>query len=78
MQFIKLGYFHKGRMLAILAGLLAVSVSGCTFKKPDPFERINRGIFFVNRTADGLFIKPIAKTYDKFLPKPLRYVSNSF
>lgn len=76
MHLIKLCYFSKGITLAVLASLLAIS--GCAFHKPDPYERLNRGIFLVNRTADRLFIKPAAMAYDKFLPKPFRYAVNSF
>jgi len=80
MNFLRLVYFQKFQtviLLVLLASLLALP--GCAFrKKNDPFEGINRGVFMLNKTADQLFVKPIARAYDKFLPKPFRYVSHSF
>ena len=36
----------------------------------DPLEPMNRGIFFFNRAADTLFIKPAAGMYRTVMPKP--------
>ncbi|WP_372695374.1 VacJ family lipoprotein [Immundisolibacter sp.] len=45
----------------------------------DPFERINRGVFWFNDQADRFVIKPVAKGYDWLLPQPVkRGVSNVF
>lgn len=65
-------------LLALTASLL--SLSGCCLKdnKTDPLEAVNRRIFRINRTIDGLYIKPAAQFYDKFLPKPFRYATNNF
>lgn len=46
---------------------------------PDPFQEVNRKIYKFNTKADQLILRPIAKTYDKALPKPAKKgVSNFF
>jgi len=58
---------------------MVIALSGCAFKKKvDPYEGLNRGMFLINKTVDKLYIKPIACAYDKFLPKPYRYVCHCF
>ncbi|KAA0697027.1 VacJ family lipoprotein [Halopseudomonas laoshanensis] len=37
----------------------------------DPWEPVNRVIFRFNDTLDTYTLKPIAKTYDRFMPQPL-------
>lgn len=39
---------------------------------PDPFEPINRGIFWVNQGIDYVIIEPIAGIYSELLPKFVR------
>lgn len=34
----------------------------------DPWQAINRPVFHFNKTVDGLFFKPIAVVYDRFVP----------
>lgn len=70
-------FVHSIMLLVVIASSL--TISGCCLKKkPDPLEKINRRIYILNKTADKLFIKPIACAYDKFLPKPYRYASHNF
>ena len=38
----------------------------------DPFETINRSIYRFNSKVDQYVLKPIAKTYRKITPIPLR------
>lgn len=46
---------------------------------PDPWEPVNRVIFRFNDTVDTYTLKPIAKTYDRFMPQPLNDgISNVF
>lgn len=46
---------------------------------PDPWEPVNRAVFRFNDTVDTYSLKPIAKTYDRFMPKPLNDgISNVF
>lgn len=37
----------------------------------DPWEPLNRVVFRFNDTLDTYTLKPIAKTYDRFMPQPL-------
>lgn len=38
----------------------------------DPFERVNRTTYEFNQAVDRAFLKPLARGYDYFTPKPLR------
>jgi phospholipid-binding lipoprotein MlaA len=45
----------------------------------DPFEGFNRGIFSFNEGLDRVILKPVAETYRKVVPQPVRTgVSNVF
>jgi phospholipid-binding lipoprotein MlaA len=45
----------------------------------DPFEGFNRGIFSFNEGLDKAILKPVAETYRKVVPQPVRNgVSNVF
>ena len=63
--------------------------SGCTTLKStddptahissDPIEGFNRSVYAFNDGADKLILRPVARTYDKDLPKPVKKgVSNFF
>jgi phospholipid-binding lipoprotein MlaA len=39
---------------------------------PDPFERMNRGTFAVNRRVDRYAIDPVTRAYIKVVPDPVR------
>jgi phospholipid-binding lipoprotein MlaA len=43
-----------------------------TAKIADPLQPVNRGIFWVNDRIYHWILKPISKTYDTVLPKPVR------
>ena len=66
--------------------LAATGLSGCVTLPPnaprsrhDPFERWNRGVYKFNDVLDRHFAKPIARTYVRVVPSPLRTgVSNFF
>lgn len=40
----------------------------------DPLEPLNRGVFFVNRALDTMFIAPISEFYRYLVPWPIRQV----
>jgi phospholipid-binding lipoprotein MlaA len=67
-----------------LAALLpaAVLLAGCaspgTRTPGDPFEPMNRVVFKVNDTVDQTIAVPIAKTYQKITPHPLRTAISNF
>lgn len=63
---------------AVLAlGLLALG--GCaTTANPDPLEPVNRKVFAFNEAVDGAVLKPVATSYRKHVPEPLRMVATSF
>lgn len=57
--------------------LAVVLLTGCAAApaKPtptDPFERVNRTTYRFNQAVDRAFLKPLARGYDYFTPKPLR------
>jgi phospholipid-binding lipoprotein MlaA len=71
---------------AALAMICALSLSACVTLPPnsprapqDPWESWNRGVYKVNDKLDRAFAKPVARTYVRVLPQPVRQgVSNFF
>jgi phospholipid-binding lipoprotein MlaA len=71
---------------AALGVLLTLSVCGCVTLPPnsprspqDPWESWNRGVYKVNTALDKAVAKPVARTYVRVLPSPVRTgVSNFF
>lgn len=56
------------RLLHVFA-LLALLATGCaTPERPDPLERVNRGIFAFNETLDRYALEPVATAYDYVVP----------
>lgn len=59
----------------LLAGIL---VSGCASMPPgegveyDPWEKTNRKLYRFNEVVDKATLKPVAKAYQKVVPKPVR------
>jgi phospholipid-binding lipoprotein MlaA len=43
----------------------------------DPFEKLNRKIHSFNKTIDKYSLKPVAKTYNKIIPQPIRTSINN-
>ncbi|MGN6230796.1 MAG: MlaA family lipoprotein [Trinickia sp.] len=71
----------KLRILTALvpaAALLAGCASPSTRTPGDPFEPMNRVVFKVNDTIDEHVAVPIAKTYQKITPHPLRTAISNF
>src|SRR5271154_1244589 len=71
---------------AALGILIAVSMAGCVTLPPnhprdpkDPWESWNRGVYKVNTALDRAVAKPVARTYVRALPAPVRTgISNFF
>ena len=69
-----------------LAVMVATALSACVTLPPnsprapqDPWESWNRGVYKFNDTLDRAIAKPVAKTYVKVVPEPIRIgVSNFF
>lgn len=40
--------------------------------KADPLEKMNRVLYGVHRGVDNFFVRPLALTYSRFLPRPLQ------
>lgn len=59
---------HKSGMALLLLLLLPVSVSLAQSPIIDPWQHINRPIYQFNKVFDGLFIRPVALGYNKFVP----------
>lgn len=61
--------------------LQSMSAPEIDYEAKDPLEKLNRVLYGVHRGVDLLFIRPVALTYSRALPKPLRsgvanFVSN--
>jgi len=53
--------------------LIVAAVAGCaTTEAPDPLERLNRKVFAFNDGVDATILKPLATTYLKVTPEPVR------
>lgn len=48
------------------------------YRKADPLERLNRFLYVLHRGVDLLFVRPIAMTYSKALPTPVRKGVSNF
>lgn len=71
------------RLLAPLAGALLLSACATPgqyeLAQRDPLEKVNRGVWAVNRGADKVLIKPVTQAYRTVAPRPVRQgVSNLF
>lgn len=64
------------RLLALI--VTTALVSGCATLPPgepvdyDPWEKQNRKLFRFNEAVDKVTLKPIAKSYKKIVPEPIR------
>jgi len=71
---------------ALLGAALALSACACVTLPPnsprapqDPWESWNRGVYKVNDKLDRAIAKPLARTYVRIVPKPIRTgISNFF
>ena len=71
----------SGRSIASTFALACALLAGCAAapSRVDPFEQWNRAMYSVHEVVDGNVIKPIAETYVKTTPQPVRTgVSNFF
>ena len=70
---------------AVLGAVLVLSACGCVTLPPnsprapqDPWESWNRGVYKVNDKLDRAIAKPVARTYVRFVPHPIRTGVNNF
>lgn len=71
----------SARSISSTLALASALLAGCaaTPSRVDPFEPWNRAMYSVHEVVDGNVIKPIAETYVKTTPEPVRTgVSNFF
>jgi phospholipid-binding lipoprotein MlaA len=68
-----------------LLALTCLSLFGCASLPPhakrdprDPWERLNRTTFKVNTALDHAIARPIARTYEKITPRPVRNSVSNF
>lgn len=58
---------------------LILTVAGCaTQANRDPLEGVNRGVYKFNDVTDRYVFKPVATTYKKITPSPIRKGVNNF
>ena len=66
------------RFLAALLFLLAGCASTAEGDPRDPFEGWNRGVYKFNEKFDDVLARPVAETYQDFVPRELRDRVRSF
>ena len=69
----------KSRLTRTGATLLLASLLGACASVPaeqrtdsDPWEPLNRTLYSVNTAVDNVSLRPLAKGYDKVMPRPVR------
>lgn len=60
------------RLLALLAVLLAGCATTGEADPRDPFEGLNRGIYKFNEKFDDYLARPVAETYQDWIPREVR------
>lgn len=64
---------------SLLTFTLILSIAGCaTQANRDPLEGVNRGVYKFNDVTDRYVFKPVATTYKKITPSPIRKGINNF
>lgn len=82
-MFFEKQHFIKSAKL-VLATLILALVTGCastggSSDYKDPFEEANRSILKFNLKSDEYILKPLARGYEKVIPRPVRAgVTNFF
>ena len=71
------------RLATAALALAAVLGSGCastsgTLTQTDPWESFNRPIYKFNDTVDRYALKPVARTYQDYVPEVLRFAAGNF
>ncbi|MBT8091769.1 MAG: VacJ family lipoprotein [Gammaproteobacteria bacterium] len=67
-----------------VALILALLLGACTAVAPeqrsenDPWEPVNRTIFDINTAIDKVTLKPVARGYDKVVPRPVKIGVSNF
>jgi phospholipid-binding lipoprotein MlaA len=59
--------------MLLLGALLVMALQGCATVKSadarDPWESMNRSVYNFNDAVDAIAVKPVARVYDKVVPK---------
>lgn len=75
---MKTRFASKGfTLLVVLAGLTGCA-SGPNLHPQDPLEPLNRGVYRFNEGVDQAVLKPVAMTYQKSVPTPVRIGVQNF
>ena len=76
---------HRTTACASLLVIFCLGVTGCATLPPnsqrdprDPWERVNRTTYKFNSVVDRNFLRPVARTYVKVTPRPVRTGVSNF
>lgn len=76
---------RTARVQLLTLACLSLSLFGCASLPPnakrdprDPWERMNRTTFKVNTALDHAIARPVARTYQKYTPEPVRNSVSNF
>lgn len=74
---------YKKILLACLKTVMVLLVlcnaAGCAIQnRQDPLEKLNRGIYGVNKALDTVVVKPVARAYEAIIPKFIQIMVSNF
>ena len=75
---MKTRFASKGFILLLVLAGLTGCASGPNLHPQDPLEPLNRGVYRFNEGVDQAVLKPVAITYQKNVPTPVRMGVQNF
>lgn len=64
--------FYRAACATLCLTFCLSLLPGEAYAEQDPWEGLNRKVFQFNEWTDSKILRPVAKAYDKWLPRPIR------
>lgn len=71
-------YFRLRKFLMVLSLSGLLSACSTVDNRHDPLESMNRVVFSFNEKLDEVVTEPVARSYQRFVPSPLRMIVGNF
>lgn len=72
---MRMRFISRSIVTILIAALMNTAIA---VEANDPFEPINKIVFYFNQITFGLYIKPAARAYDVLLPFPVKAAVHNF